>query len=186
MATLVNSRGASVVIDPIEIVDRVNREGCDCNLFLKELFPNDPKDGEWVEAIGVPTSNGIYNPETGEDEFCRPFWDGALEDCTVKRMFYMEKDKQWVFACHAKPHWESFFYERKLFPEDPEWEPIDEIYDHYKMDWSRYKYSNKLDGILIAKDSTGKVIGKDVDVEKVYKEVMVEVPGNGTIIYHFR
>ena len=109
MLTLKNSRGGIFEIDPIDLVEKVNKEGIDHSFIPPEILPDDPKEGDWAEYFSVPTCNGIYNPETGQDEFCIPFWMGDLTEVKIGRVKFSSKERVWNFNYASK---------RPAFPDD--------------------------------------------------------------------
>lgn len=102
---LTNSNGAIFEINPLDLMERVNKEGIDRFFHPKELFIKNAQEGDWAEYFVVPTSNGIYNPESNKVEFCTPFWNGELTDVRIKRVVF--RNGQWHYDRHA---------EREAFP----------------------------------------------------------------------
>lgn len=85
---LTNSKGTVFSIDPLDLIERVNKEGINRFFHPKELWMENPQDGDWAEFFVVPTTNGIYNPETKQEEFCVPFWDGELADVKIRKVVF--------------------------------------------------------------------------------------------------
>lgn len=114
--TLMNSRGQEVTLNLWEVIQKAE-ECTDFCYFPTDLaqLPN-PKEGDWLEALKVPVFNGRQNPETGEDEFCQPYWDTKGEyyssEVYSEQMFWHEG--RWYHASAYRPpelrdkHWEEF------------------------------------------------------------------------------
>ena len=99
---LTNSNGAVFEIDPIDLIERVNKYGIDRFFHPKELWMDNPQDGDWCEYYIVPTSNGVFNPETGQEEFCTPFWDGELANVKVGKVVFRGSDGQYHYDIDLK------------------------------------------------------------------------------------
>ena len=114
--TLRNSRDQEVTLSLWNIIQQ-DKECSDFCFFPVQLAQiPEPKEGDWLEAVQVPVFNGRRNPETGEDEFCEPYWDvkdGLYStDAYLETMFW--HDGVWHHASSYRPeivrsmHWSEF------------------------------------------------------------------------------
>lgn len=99
---LTNSKGTVFSIDPLDLIEQVNKYGIDRFFHPKELWIENPQDGDWCEYFIVPTSNGIYNPESGQEEFCTPFWDGELANVRISKVVFRGSDGQYHYDIDLK------------------------------------------------------------------------------------
>jgi len=103
---LTNSKGTIFTIDPLDLIEQVNKYGIDHMFHPKEILVENPQDGDWAEYFSCPTANGIFNPESGQVEFCTPYWCGELTDVKIKKMVF--KNGLW--------HYDIDRSERAAFP----------------------------------------------------------------------
>lgn len=117
--TLKNSRDQELTLNLGEIIRETNREGYHIDYFPKELSFHG-KEGDWMEVIKIPTYNGKYNEETGEDEFCFPQWcewsPGHYDSNIVVDRWFWHEDSWHAPVSYMPPdikkatnnNWEAF------------------------------------------------------------------------------